>query len=118
MLHPNAAARAHGLRVFALLFGRNGIAPRIDGRSIVVGTLDANRRHQARVTDDLARVVFADVFPGLASALAAGDPARPSELTPAYLTELSTATLTFLYRLLFVLYAEDRDLLPTRHSGL
>ena len=43
---------------------------------------------------------------------------RPTRIAPrrapAYLRELKEAALTLLYRLLFVLYAEDRDLLPVR----
>lgn len=40
------------------------------------------------------------------------DAQAPDPLTEAYLTELREAAFTFLYRLLFTLYAEDRELLP------
>ena len=49
--------------------------------------------------------MFDRVFPDLARAIAAAAPAAP-------LPEVRDATLTLLYRLLFVLYAEDRGLLP------
>ncbi len=47
--------------------------------------------------------------PGLARAIAAAAPSTP-------LQEVREAALILLYRLLFILYAEDRDLLPVRDS--
>ena len=52
------------------------------------------------------------VFQSLADALARSDPSRPSTLSQAYLDEVRHGALILLYRLLFVLYAEDRNLLP------
>ena len=51
--------------------------------------------------------MFGDVFPELARAIAAAAPDAP-------LPEVREAALILLYRLLFILYAEDRDLLPVR----
>lgn len=56
--------------------------------------------------------MFDRVFPDLADALARHDPERGHG--PAYFVDLREAALTWLYRLLFTLYAEDRDLIPTR----
>jgi hypothetical protein len=67
---------------------------------------------EAKVARSLSEKVFGDVFPTLADALAKADPARREPLEPAYLEELREAALILLYRLLFVLYAEDRNLLP------
>ena len=52
-------------------------------------------------------MVFGQVFPDLARTLAAAEPDAP-------LSEVRDAALVLLYRLLFILYAEDRDLLPVR----
>ena len=52
-------------------------------------------------------MVFGQVFPELARAIAAAAPEAP-------LPEVREAALVLLYRLLFILYAEDRDLLPVR----
>ena len=49
------------------------------------------------------------MFPQLTRALAAAAPEAP-------LQEVPEAALILLYRLLFILYAEDRDLLPVRDS--
>jgi hypothetical protein len=102
------------LRRFLFLFGRDAFVPDAGGGTRLTRAIADSRSFEGRVTDELARIVFDVVFPDLANALAAADPDRPSRLTTAYLTELREAALTWLYRLLFVLYAEDRSLLPTR----
>ena len=58
-------------------------------------------------------MVFEEVFPRFIAALATHDPRAPTPLTGDYLEECRQAALVFLYRLLFVFYAEDRNLLPT-----
>ena len=45
-------------------------------------------------------------------AIAKADPQRQRILSDAYLAEVREAALILLYRLLFILYAEDRNLLP------
>ena len=62
------------------------------------------RRYEERVAQDLSRVVFESVFPQLIGALA--------DSTGENLSSVRQAALVFLYRLLFLLYAEDRGLLP------
>ena len=57
------------------------------------------------------------MFPGLIRALKAADKDAPAHIGAAYLAELREAAFTFLYRLLFTLYAEDRDMLPKRDSA-
>ena len=52
-------------------------------------------------------MVFNRAFPNLARAIAAVAPDVP-------LPEVRDAALVLLYRLLFILYAEDRNLLPVR----
>ncbi len=61
------------------------------------------------MAEDLSQVVFDDAFPRLLNALAA-------QAAEADLQEIRNAGLIFLYRLLFVLYAEDRGLLPVNDS--
>ena len=57
----------------------------------------------------MSNLVFGQVFPQLTRAIAAATPEAP-------LQEVREAALILLYRLLFILYAEDRDLLPVRDS--
>lgn len=56
--------------------------------------------------------MFDRVFPVLAAAIGRHDRERPLEPTEAWLEQVRQGALILLYRLLFVLYAEDRDLLP------
>ena len=50
----------------------------------------------------------------LVSSLHKLDPAKPAVIDAAYLEDVRQGALILLYRLLFVVYAEDRDLLPDR----
>lgn len=72
------------------------------------------RHYEEKVSKDLGERVFRTVFPNLAEALAAGDPGSRRPFSKDYLEEVREAALILLYRLLFVLYAEDRELLPVR----
>ena len=93
------------LRVFYLLFRRESFVLR-DGAvsTFLQAALDEGRRYEERVAADLSGTVFEKVFPGLVSAL--------SDASGEDLSAVREASLIFLYRLLFILYAEDRGLLP------
>ena len=106
----NEAERRHGLKAFATLFRREAFLPGAeDERTFLRRAVEEGRFHRERVAADLSSVVFDEVFPELAGAIAANVPDAP-------LSEVRDAALVFLYRLLFILYAEDRDLLPVRDS--
>ena len=105
-----ADARRHWLKVFALVFRREAFVPgATDGQTFHQRAIAEGRYYQERVAASLSDLVFGQVFPDLAQALAAAEPDAP-------LSEVRDATLILLYRLLFILYAEDRDLLPVRDS--
>ena len=104
----------HVLRQFLWLFAREAFVPDLGGATRLTQAVNDSRSFEARVTDQLAHTVFGKVFPELANALWEADLERPADTTEAYLAELREAAMTWLYRLLFVLYAEDRNLLPTR----
>ena len=98
-----------GLRLFCILFRRQSFSPQQGATtSFLERALAEGRRYEERVAEDLSRVVFERAFPRLVKALAGqgGD-----------LSEVREGALIFLYRLLFVLYAEDRDLLPVNDSS-
>jgi hypothetical protein len=116
--YPGPDAR-HGLKVFFCLFHHGAFLAQswdAECRSFHDYALREARLYEEKVSQDLGERVFATVFPDLASALAAGDPQAPQPFTRAYLDEVREAALILLYRLLFVLYAEDRRLLPVRDS--
>lgn len=99
-------SRAHWLKVFALVFRREAFIPSpIDQRTFHQRAIDEGRFYEERVAGNLSNLVFGFIFPTLAQSIAAAAPAAP-------LSEVRDAALILLYRLLFILYAEDRGLLP------
>ena len=94
-----------GLRLFYLLFRRDSFTPQQGATtSFLEAALAQGRRYEEKVAQDLSSVIFERVFPKLAQALA--------DATGEDLSRVRHAALILLYRLLFVLYAEDRGLLP------
>ena len=105
-LFADEATRDHWLRVFAALFCRDAFIKRgTDNRSFHERARAAAAFYEERVAASLSKLVFEQVFPNLASAIAQAAP-------QASLEDVRQASLVLLYRLLFLLYAEDRDLLP------
>ena len=97
--------REHDLRVFYLLFHRDSFVL-TDGATttFLEDALAEGKRYEEQVAQDLSTVVFDRVFPGLVRAL--------YDASGSDLEDVRQAALVFLYRLLFILYAEDRGLLP------
>ncbi len=94
-----------GLRTFFLLFRRDAFVLQQGATTTFLeAALAEGRRYEEKVTQDLSSVVFDHVFPKVVEALA--------NTAGASLPEVRAAALIFLYRLLFILYAEDRGLLP------
>lgn len=101
--------RDHWLRVFAAMFSRAAFERAAKGAP---SFHDRARREAAfyeeRVAKNLSELVFQKLYPSLGKAIADKAPAD------ANLDEIRNATLILLYRLLFILYAEDRGLLPVK----
>jgi len=105
-LFADQETRDHWLRVFAVLFCRDAfIKTGTDSLSFHGRALAAAAFYEERVAASLSKLVFEQVFPDLAGAIADAAP-------QASLDEVRQASFVLLYRLLFMLYAEDRDLLP------
>lgn len=110
----------HGIKIFLCMFQRAAFLAQdrdVERRTFHEYALAEARQYEEKVSQDLGRRVFATVFPDLANALASGDPEAPAPPTSAYLDQVRHAALILLYRLLFVLYAEDRALLPIRNKS-
>ena len=102
------AERRYWLKAFALVFRRDAFLPdAADERTFHQRAIAEGRFYQERVAASLSELVFGQVFPDLARAIAESAPDAP-------LPDVRDAALVLLYRLLFILYAEDRDLLPVR----
>lgn len=99
--------REHWLRVFAVMFGRLAFLKDASGMTFHARALRQAAFYEERVAASLATLVFTEVFPAIARAIAGAAPTAP-------LQEVREASLVLLYRLLFLLYAEDRGLLPVR----
>jgi hypothetical protein len=115
LLSPSVDERKHWLKVLLLLFRRASFLPSsLDGRSFLEVSLDEGKLWEARVAKSLSELVFEQIFPQLLAGLVAHDPKAPAKRDAAYLGTVKDSALILLYRLLFVLYAEDRNLLPVR----
>lgn len=103
---------SHALRLFILLFRKQAFLPLDSSRTFHDLARDEGKIWEAKVTRDLSRLVFREIYPSLVAALHKNDPARPAVVDDRYLELVRQSALVLLYRLLFVVYAEDRDLLP------
>ncbi|MCY3972818.1 MAG: type I restriction enzyme HsdR N-terminal domain-containing protein [Candidatus Dadabacteria bacterium] len=100
-----------GLKTFFLIFRRNSFILREGETAAFIETaISEGRRYEERVSKDLSSVVFERVFPNLVGGIF-------RESKESDLQEIRDAALIFLYRLLFVLYAEDRELLPVNDEA-
>lgn len=100
--------REHWLKVFVLIFNRDAFVPiGADPRSFHEKALEVGKFYEERVSEDLSNKVFGEVFPDLVRAIVNAAP-------EANLKEVREGALILLYRLLFILFAEDRDLLPVK----
>lgn len=103
--------RDHWLRVFAAMFSRTAFER---ATASAPSFHDTARKeagfYEERVARNLSDLVFTRLYPALGKAVAKAAPAE------ATLEDVRQSTLILLYRLLFVLYAEDRGLLPVKDS--
>ena len=102
----SAEERRHYLKLFVLFFRRESF---VGDPTFHQYALDEGRFYEERVANNVSGLVFDEVFPQLARVMVQAAPDAP-------LPDVRAAALTLLYRLLFILYAEDRDLLPVRDS--
>lgn len=112
---PNEA-----FRYWWLFFRAEAFKPISDDRRCWLDTIvQGSRDYAKRLGDRLKDRIFLNIFPHLADGFLADRKQRlgtASSPADAELTDTFQATLTLLYRLLFLLYAESRDLLPIRES--
>jgi hypothetical protein len=91
-------------------------APALIAGGSVEEILEQSRRFAAELGERLRERVYQDAIPRLAKALLAAR--RLADPNAEQLAETYQMALVLLFRLLFVAYAEDRDLLPYRTNGL
>jgi len=74
--------------------------------------IEESEKYGLRVGERLKDVVFEEAFPSLANGFLQYHRENHGAVNDDVLKETYRASLTLLYRLLFLLYAEDRELLP------
>jgi hypothetical protein len=121
-LHPSGPAE--GFRYFWLLFRRPSFeripsAGEAKPRSLLDRLFDGSQQYAAELGESLKERVFEQTFRLLAEGFIANIPegeGRTTALSQERLDAIFQGVLTLLYRLLFLLYAEARDLLPVRET--
>lgn len=121
---PQASDPAVAFRYFWLFFRRAAFEPGADVEadevraSFVDRVLADSEEYAKELGERLKADIFEEVFPHLAKGFLEGIREReglaPADLPEERLDAVYRGTLTLLYRLLFLLYAESRDLLPVR----
>lgn len=91
-----------------MLFGKEAFLPLGGPRTFHDLVREEGKVWEAKVTRDLSSLVFQEIYPSLIAALYRHDRARPATVDAYYLEEVRQSALVLLYRLLFVVYAEDR----------
>jgi len=107
-------------RLFYSFFRADAHRPTVDGEKFVDIVYEASDTYAEALEDTLKERVFDHVFLELATGLYNDHQRRTDgeiENQDAVLDEVYRATLRLLYRLLFLLYAESRDLLPLDNPG-
>lgn len=100
---------------FYLFFAKDAFVPdTVTGKNWLEQHLQETEEYASRVSDKLKNLIFDHIFEGLAAGFIEY---RSRELgiteeTVESLKEVFSGCLTLLYRLLFLLYAESRGLLP------
>ncbi len=101
----------HQLRIAWLLFRRDSwIAAEGERESLLDRLLNEGRRSDQQVADNLSDAIFTQVYPDLIASFWRRSPEASAD-------DVARAALYFLYRLLFLSYAEDRGLLPVESES-
>ena len=106
---PSLLAEEHTPYLW-LLYSAEALTPDGSLRQVIEGS----QRFAGDLAERLRERIYDHVVPELARGIAEArgiDRPRPKELARTY-----EMALTVLFRLLFIAYAEDRDLLPYRHN--
>src|ERR1035438_3623769 len=126
LAETGAAASSPGdaFPFFWLLFRREAFTEQEtdwDGGRLKLSFLDLllrqSQQYAKELGESLKRRVFEDIFPHLAQGFITNirtQAGGQAEFGEAQLASIFQGTLTLLYRLLFLLYAESRNLLPVR----
>ena len=118
-LSENELQKIEEFKLFYLLLRKEAFIPTEwrPHKSFLEIALDEGRRWEEKVAEDLKEKIFDEVFPDIARGFLENAKREGRGIDSKLLKEIYDNTLVLLYRLLFILYAEDRDLLPVRSEG-
>ena len=107
----------HWSKVFFLMFSRSAFlpAPAPDGPTFHQYAVGEGRLWEAKITEELSAELLDESLPDFARAVAEKMPGDRTD--PDFFERLRETVTIILFRLLFVLYAEDRGLLPVGNSA-
>ena len=102
------------LSLFALFFSPHAFKPVGGGTTSFLNLARGqSEKWRVRITEELSGTILEDAFPKLVNFIAA----KIKNPDTVDREKLQVASLTFLFRLLFILYAEDRKLLPVQNPA-
>ncbi len=107
-------APEEALKYFYLLFRREALVPQTDGKAFLDHVFEGSNEYAVELETDIKERAY-DVVELLCRGFAAGF--TPDQLNEQTLKDIYSNSLILLYRLLFVFYAEARELLPLASSA-
>ena len=114
LLESQEEDKLEKFKYFWLFFCGDSFVKDPQGRNFLERVREGSTTYATQVGKELKALVFEQVFPSVAGGFAANAFRLQHQVTPE---ELYEATLSFLYKLLFLLYAEARNLLPINNSN-
>jgi len=117
-LFNNREKQLEKFKIFYLLFRKEAfIQTEWRVKSYLEIALEEGKRWEEKVSENLKEKIFYEVFPNIAKGLIEDAKLKDEIIDEAHLEEIYENTLVILYRLLFLFYAEDRELLPIKING-
>ena len=113
LLESQAEDKLEQFKYFWLFFCSDSFIENPQGRNFLERVRDGSNTYATQVGKELKALVFEQIFPSIAGGFAANAFRLNYQVTSE---EIYEATLSFLYKLLFLLYAEARNLLPINNS--
>jgi len=106
-------------RRFWLFFRRDAFIPDAQGKYFVQRVHEGSATYAREISDKLKELVYTEVMPEIAAGFIAYRRERMGvhAETEESLRDIYQASLSLLYKLLFLLYAEARGLLPVENAG-
>jgi len=106
-------------KLFYLIFRKDAFIPTSfrPNKTFLDLALEEGKRWEERITETLKEKIFFEIFPDIAKGFLSELKNKIQNIDENVLTQIYDNTLILLYRLLFILYAEDRNLLPITNEA-